>query len=148
MGFPLRLCLLCCSACYSVLQYDEVCCNVLQCVARSTFGAQVVNLPSVTSSFCVAVCCSVLQCVAVCCSMLQRVAVCCSALNTALLASKSRGCLLVLQCVLQRVAVYCSVLQCIAVCLLCFACSTLCEHVIGLSSVASSSFVAVYVVIC
>ena len=39
---------------------NELCCDVVQCVAR------------------VAVCCGVLQCVAVCCSVSQCVAVCCS----------------------------------------------------------------------
>ena len=47
-----------CAVCFSVLQYDVVCCKkktVVQC------------------DQCVAVCCSVLQCVAACCSVLQCV---------------------------------------------------------------------------
>jgi len=87
----------------SMVQYDAICCSVLQCVA---------------------VCCIVLLCVAVCCSVWQCVAVyvfSCSGLQC------------VLQCVaadvfhmhmvtaendsmMQYVVVCCIVLQCVAVC--------------------------------
>jgi len=43
--------------------------------------SQRMSRPSILSSQCVAVCCSVLQCVAVCCSVLQCDAVCCSVMQ-------------------------------------------------------------------
>ena len=52
------------------MQFDAVCCSVLQCGAVCCSVVQ-----------CIAVCCSVLQCVAVCCSVLQCVAVSCSVLQ-------------------------------------------------------------------
>ena len=51
-----------------MVQFDSLCCNVVQCVAVWYSVLQFV-----------AVCCNVLQCVAVSCSVLQRTAVCCSA---------------------------------------------------------------------
>jgi len=58
---------------------------------------------NISSRWCVAVCCSVLQCVAVCCSVLQCVA--------AYLGSHAIS---AVDGVLQCVAVCCSVLQCVA----------------------------------
>jgi len=65
---------------------EQVCCSVLQCVARRCRVLQDIAgccrvfvlrlLPSCRPSRCVAVCCSVLQCVAVCCSVLRGVAWC------------------------------------------------------------------------
>jgi len=52
---------------------NELCCDVVQCVARVAVCCGVLH--------CVVVCCSVLRCVAVCCSVLQCVAVCCSVLQ-------------------------------------------------------------------
>jgi len=120
--------------------------------ARNTFCERVMGLPSVASSSCVAVCSGDLQrsvccsalCVAVCCTVLQ-----CVARSIFWRASREFAfCDFVfLRCsVLQRVAVCCSVLQHAATCcsvLQCFAHSTFCKQILGLSS-----YVAVCVEAC
>jgi hypothetical protein len=110
-----------------IMEKNEVCCSVLQCVA----------VCSVLQS--VAECCSVLQRVVVCCSVLLCVAVCCDWRQARSRREKNTNCsvndraLGVAVCcsVLQYVVVCCSVLQCdnthcVAVC-----CSVLrrCTHV-------------------
>ena len=61
----------CCSVLQIVARCVAVCCRLLQCAAVCC-GALYCSVLQ-----CVAVCCSVLQCVAVCCSVLQCFAVCC-----------------------------------------------------------------------
>jgi len=60
-------------------------------------------------TWCVAVCCSVLQCVAVCCSVMSR-------MSQVSILQCSRGTYVVCCSVMQCVAVCCSVLQCVIQC--------------------------------
>jgi len=73
---------------------------------KSQMNPLLSTLPFSESSWCVAVCCSVLQYVAACCSVLQCIAVCCRVLQRVTVCCS----------VLQRVAVCCSVLHCVVVC--------------------------------
>ena len=94
---------------------DEVCCNVLQCVAVCCSVLQ-----------CVAECCSVLQCVALrvftvagrCCSVLQCVAVCCSVLQVVQLSYIQRLAGIVwMRCVCVYIFYVCiSFFVCVCVC--------------------------------
>ena len=115
----------CVAMCCNVLQCVTVCCRVLQCVTSSHARDARAATPPRIYAVCCGVCYSVLHCVAVCCGVCYSVLQC-VAIAVPYAASKAappgvcKSCLL--QCftmccnVLQSFARCCSVLWCVAVC--------------------------------
>jgi len=104
------------TVCCSVLQCVAVCCSVLQCAHCNTLQHTATHhMSKCCDSYtyilmyillqCVAVCCSVLQCVAVCCSVLQ-----CVTHRSTLLVYFCHGTLFVHN-TLQHTATHCNTLQ-------------------------------------